>query len=126
MYPFFHVYNYELCRKPTTPRGVPFVTMPHIMTCYSLMMTTAALDNLVNFGLKANTETLRVSDFLMAGNSVRLETKLKAQSWNLSLSALIVIISTAVAYPAEIKWRRYLVSVDNSSRDAKVREVWNR
>ena len=78
LYPFFHVYNYELTRRPTTPRGVPFVASHHLATCYSLLMTTAALDNMSNFVLKSNTEALRESDFLMSGNSVHLSTKVKA------------------------------------------------
>ena len=55
LYPFFHIYNYELCRRPWTPSGVPYVAFPHFMTCYSLLFTTAALDNMVNFGLKQST-----------------------------------------------------------------------
>ena len=52
LYPFFHDYNYELCRTPTTPTGTIFVRMPHMMGCFSLLLTTAALDNLANLGLK--------------------------------------------------------------------------
>ena len=56
LYPFFHVYNYELCRRPTTPQGVPFTAYPHLMSCYSLLLTTAALDNCVNFNLKEQSQ----------------------------------------------------------------------
>ena len=126
LYPFFHIYNYELCRKPTTPSGVPFVAYPHMMACYSLLLTTAALDNMVNFGLKQSTQSYRESDFLMGGNSVRPMTKLKAYLWNGLLSCGIITVSTAIAYPAEVKWRRYLVSVDNTTRDVRIRDIWRR
>ena len=126
LYPFFHVYNYELCRKPTTPKGVPYVTTPHFMSCFSLMLTTAALDNYCWFTLKGASQPYRESDFLMAGNSVSRWQKLKSQIQN-GLSTLgIVVVATAVAYPAEIKWRRYLSSVDYASKDAKVLELWRK
>ena len=126
LYPFFHIYNYELCRRPTTPRGVPFVSPPHFFSCYSLLLTTAALDNMANFPLMSASQPYRESNFLMQGNSVTWQHKIKAIAWNGLLSFGIVIMSTALAYPAEVKWRRYLVSVDYASRDATVRELWNR
>ena len=98
--------------------------MPHMAACYSLLLTTAAVDNAANFGLKHASQAYRESDFLMAGNSVSRWTKLKAQAWNGMLTTGIVIVSTALAYPAEIKWRRYLVCVDKSTRDLSMREVW--
>ena len=51
LYPFFHLYNYELSRHPAMPRGVPYVKGPHFMACYSLLLSTAAIDNLANHSL---------------------------------------------------------------------------
>ena len=101
LYPFFHIYNYELCRRPTTPRGVPFVSPPHFFSCYSLLLTTAALDNMANFPLMSASQPYRESNFLMQGNSVTWQHKLKAIAWNGLLSFGIVIMSTALAYRME-------------------------
>ena len=77
--------------------------------CYSLMLTTCALDNATMIGLKYQSQDYRESDFLMAGNSVRWFTKLKAFVWNASLTGGIILLATTLAYPAELKWRRYLI-----------------
>lgn len=91
-----------------------------------MLLTTAALDNMMNFGLKSSSQPYRESDFLMAGNSVRPMTKLKAYLWNGALTCGIIMVSTAIAYPAEVKWRRYLVSVDNTTRDVRCKDIWRR
>ena len=122
------MYNYELCRRATTPSGVPYISVaPHMAVCYSLLFTTAAVDNFANFTLKEASQPYRESDFLMMGNSVTPWTKLKAQMWNGLLTLNIIVLSTAIAYPAEIKWRRYLVTADSASRCelSSARQIWN-
>lgn len=106
------------------PRGVPFVTAPHFMACYSLLLSTAAIDNLANHSLFNVSAPYRESDFLMQGNSVTKLRKLQALAWNGFLASATIVISTALAYPAEIKWRRYLVSVDHERKNATIRELW--
>ena len=126
LYPFFHIYNYELCRRPTTPSGVPYISLPHMSVCYSLLLTTAAVDNFANFTLKEASQPFRESDFLMTGNSVSQWLKLKAKLWNSFLTLNIIVLSTAIAYPAEIKWRRYLVNADSQIRcEATVKQIWS-
>lgn len=49
----------------------------------------------------------------MAGKSVSTFAKTKAAIWNFGITSIVVIAATALAYPAEVKWRRILVSIDD-------------
>ena len=106
------------------PKGIPLVTGPHFMACYSLLLSTAAIDSLANFCLLNVSEPYRSSDFLLQGNSVTRFQKLKAMAWNGLLVCGTITVSTALAYPAEVKWRRFVVSVDEERRNATVRDIW--
>ena len=60
----------------------------------------------------------------MQGNTVTRLQKLKALTWNGLLASGTIIVSTALAYPAEVKWRRFLVSSDYERRNATISELW--
>ena len=83
------------------------------MACYSLLTTTVALDNLGRYKMTNLTEDFRESEFLMAGKSVSTFSKAKAALWNFGITSIVVVAATAFAYPAEVKWRRILVSIDD-------------
>ena len=72
LYPFFHMYNYELARQPSSPLGVPYVTAPHFMACYSLLLTTAAITNFTVYSMEGLSQSYRESEFLMQGKSITL------------------------------------------------------